>query len=133
MIVGILCRLLLCFSALSNGQKILEVDRLPQDSIKCVHGLRFLSVAWVILVHTYLEVFAIAENKTLRVITERFFIYQTISNATFSVDTFFFIRYIKLHRPNPSFTPASCILLVVLLFSNKGPLITLVKCTRRRN
>lgn len=32
------------------------------------------------------------ENKTLRTVTERNFMFQTISNATFSVDTFFFIR-----------------------------------------
>lgn len=46
--------------------------------------------------HTYLEVFAIADNKAMRVVTERSFMYQTISNATFSVDTFFFIRYEKI-------------------------------------
>lgn len=32
------------------------------------------------------------ENKTLRTLTERNFMFQTVSNATFSVDTFFFIR-----------------------------------------
>jgi hypothetical protein len=37
---------------------------------------------------------SIAENKTLRNVTERNFLFQTISNATFSVDTFFFIRYV---------------------------------------
>jgi hypothetical protein len=36
----------------------------------------------------------VAENKTLRNVTERNFLFQTISNATFSVDTFFFIRYV---------------------------------------
>ena len=37
---------------------------------------------------------SVAENKTLRTVTERNFLFQTISNATFSVDTFFFIRYV---------------------------------------
>ena len=37
---------------------------------------------------------SVAENKTLRNVTERNFLFQTISNATFSVDTFFFIRYV---------------------------------------
>uniref|UniRef100_A0A8D8Z3Q8 Nose resistant to fluoxetine protein 6 n=1 Tax=Cacopsylla melanoneura TaxID=428564 RepID=A0A8D8Z3Q8_9HEMI len=43
------------------------------------------------MVHTYLQVFTIAENKMLRTLTERNFMFQTVSQATFSVDTFFFI------------------------------------------
>lgn len=90
---GRLKQALLAFSALSNCEKILKINNLPKDSILCIHGLRFCSIIWIILVHTYLEVFAIADNKALRIVTERSFMYQTISNATFSVDTFFFIRY----------------------------------------
>ncbi|KAJ8919186.1 hypothetical protein NQ315_012174 [Exocentrus adspersus] len=84
-------RLLLAFSAVNNGKKILSMDRVTLESIKCIHGLRFISIGWIILVHSYLEVFAVADNKNLRILTERSFMYQTISNATFSVDTFFFI------------------------------------------
>lgn len=91
---GKLQRVLLAFSALNNGKKILQVNSISRDSIRCIHGLRFCSIIWIILVHTYLEVFSIADNKTLRIVTERSFMYQTISNATFSVDTFFFIRFI---------------------------------------
>ncbi|XP_049782789.1 nose resistant to fluoxetine protein 6-like [Schistocerca cancellata] len=83
-------RLLLAFSARINGQKILKCEG-SDEALGCVHGMRFLSLAWVIMVHTYLQVFSIAENKTLRSVTERSIMYQTISNATFSVDTFFFI------------------------------------------
>ncbi|XP_050443463.1 nose resistant to fluoxetine protein 6-like [Adelges cooleyi] len=84
-------QLLLAFSAIGNGRKILHCGPAPSDSLTCVHGLRFLSLAWVIMVHTYLQVFSIAENKMLRTLTERNFMFQTVSNATFSVDTFFFI------------------------------------------
>uniref|UniRef100_A0A2S2N858 Nose resistant to fluoxetine protein 6 n=1 Tax=Schizaphis graminum TaxID=13262 RepID=A0A2S2N858_SCHGA len=84
-------QILLAFSAVSNGRKILHCGPAPSESLTCVHGLRFLSLAWVIMVHTYLQVFSIAENKTLRTLTERNFMFQTVSNATFSVDTFFFI------------------------------------------
>ncbi|EEZ97339.1 nose resistant to fluoxetine protein 6 isoform X1 [Tribolium castaneum] len=84
-------RVILCFSAIDNGKKILNVEKVSQDSIKCIHGLRFFSIAWIIMVHTYLEVFSIGDNKNLRILTERNFVYQTVSNATFSVDTFFFI------------------------------------------
>lgn len=88
---NVIIRILLCFSAVNNGKRILDVKTVSEASIKCIHGLRFFSIAWIILVHTYLEVFSIGDNKKMRVLTERTFLYQTISNATFSVDTFFFI------------------------------------------
>jgi hypothetical protein len=55
----VLPQLLLSFSAIRNSHKILNCDT-PEDSLTSVHGLRFFSLAWVILVHTYLQVFAIA-------------------------------------------------------------------------
>ncbi|XP_043500964.1 nose resistant to fluoxetine protein 6-like [Polistes fuscatus] len=82
---------LLAFSPTINGGKIISTEPAARDSLTCLHGLRVFSLGWVVMVHTYLQVFAIAENKTLRTITERNFMFQTISNATFSVDTFFFI------------------------------------------
>nr|CAI5848202.1 unnamed protein product [Callosobruchus analis] len=88
---GIPLRILLAFSAIGNSKKILALENVSLDAIKCIHGLRFISIAWIILVHTYLEIFAVADNKSMRVITEREFTYQTIANASFSVDTFFFI------------------------------------------
>ncbi|CAG9765093.1 unnamed protein product [Ceutorhynchus assimilis] len=83
--------LLLSFSAITNGNKIMSVNHESKDAIGCLHGLRVVSIGWIILVHTYLNVFGVGRNKALRTITERKFMYQTISNATFSVDTFFFI------------------------------------------
>jgi hypothetical protein len=76
-----------------------------------VHGLRLYSLLWTILVHTYLQVFTIGENRVSRQcklanpnlffniisfqfhrkMSERTFIYQMIGNASFSVDTFFFL------------------------------------------
>ncbi|XP_054271181.1 nose resistant to fluoxetine protein 6-like [Macrosteles quadrilineatus] len=107
--VSVVGQVFLSFSALSNARKILHCGAAPKDSLTCVHGLRFLSLAWVIMVHTYLQVFAIAENKTLRTLTEKNFMFQTVSNATFSVDTFFFISgllvtylYFKSLRSEPS-------------------------------
>ncbi|XP_017755635.1 PREDICTED: nose resistant to fluoxetine protein 6 [Eufriesea mexicana] len=82
---------LTAFNPIANGSKIISTEPAARDSLTCLHGLRVFSLGWVILVHTYLQVFAIAENKTLRTVTERNFMFQTISNATYSVDTFFFI------------------------------------------
>ncbi|XP_033227188.1 nose resistant to fluoxetine protein 6-like isoform X2 [Belonocnema kinseyi] len=85
-------RCLLAFSPVINGGKIVNTDPATQNSLTCLHGLRVFSLGWVVMVHTYLQVFSIADNKTLRTVTERNFMFQTISNATYSVDTFFFIR-----------------------------------------
>jgi hypothetical protein len=70
---GLLPQLTLSFSAVQNSRKILNCDT-QEDSLTSLHGLRFLSLAWVILVHTYLQVFAIAGkgNFTLRVILSDF-------------------------------------------------------------
>ncbi|XP_008212464.1 nose resistant to fluoxetine protein 6 isoform X1 [Nasonia vitripennis] len=88
---GILLSCLLAFSPIANGSKIVSTEPATKSSLTCLHGLRVLSLGWVVMVHTYLQVFSIAENKILRTVTERNFMFQTISNATFSVDTFFFI------------------------------------------
>ncbi|KOB74995.1 putative conserved plasma membrane protein [Operophtera brumata] len=40
--------------------------------------LRFMSVIWVIMVHTYLTVFYVADNKVMRIIIERSFFYHGI-------------------------------------------------------
>ncbi|XP_073996733.1 nose resistant to fluoxetine protein 6-like isoform X2 [Rhodnius prolixus] len=88
---GKFCNLILSFSVLSNGRKILDCNGAPKDALTCVHGIRFMSLAWVVMVHTFLQVFAIAENKTMRSVAEKRFMFQTVGNATFSVDSFFFI------------------------------------------
>ncbi|XP_011632801.1 nose resistant to fluoxetine protein 6 [Pogonomyrmex barbatus] len=88
---GFWLKFLLAFSPIVNGSKIISTEPAAKDSLTCLHGLRVFSLGWVIMVHTYIQVFSIAENKTLRTVTERNFMFQTISNATFSVDTFFFI------------------------------------------
>jgi peptidoglycan/LPS O-acetylase OafA/YrhL len=73
-----------------------------------------VSLLWTVLVHTYLQLFAVGENRVKittkrhimnitfndgaisifqfsRKVAERTFGYQMIGNASFSVDTFFFI------------------------------------------
>ncbi|XP_068629079.1 nose resistant to fluoxetine protein 6-like [Battus philenor] len=88
---GVWSELLLSFSILSNGRAILSTQRPSDGALTCLHGMRFMSVIWVIMVHTYLTVFYIADNKTMRIVTERNFLYQSVGNASYCVDTFFFI------------------------------------------
>ncbi|CAH0691218.1 unnamed protein product [Chilo suppressalis] len=88
---GMWAELLLAFSILTNGRTILSTQKPSDGALTCLHGIRFLSVLWVIMVHTYMTVFHIGDNKTMRVVTERNFMYQSVGNASYCVDTFFFI------------------------------------------
>lgn len=49
-LVDSLVRFLLCFSLYTNGYKILSFRNTP-GSISCLHGVRFISLSWVILGH----------------------------------------------------------------------------------
>lgn len=48
-------------------------------------------MAWIILGHTCIIAFKYSDNMELRKVVEKEFLFQTISNGAFSVDTFFFI------------------------------------------
>uniref|UniRef100_A0A0P5TA70 Nose resistant to fluoxetine protein n=1 Tax=Daphnia magna TaxID=35525 RepID=A0A0P5TA70_9CRUS len=81
-----------CFSALSNGRKILSMKvsaSSANDNFGCIHGIRFFSTCWVVLGHT----FSLAASRTMnrKALVEDFKTVgmQSIGNATVSVDTFF--------------------------------------------
>uniref|UniRef100_A0A182FRE5 Nose resistant-to-fluoxetine protein N-terminal domain-containing protein n=1 Tax=Anopheles albimanus TaxID=7167 RepID=A0A182FRE5_ANOAL len=103
-------QILSCFDVGPNAASILSVEPASEDSLSCVHGLRLYSLLWTILVHTYLQLFAVSENRFGRKIAERSFLYQLVGNASFSVDTFFFISgllivylYLKsVSKPSPA-------------------------------
>ncbi|CAG5133781.1 unnamed protein product, partial [Candidula unifasciata] len=42
----------LSFSAYTNGKRLLSTSQAP-GSITVIHGLRFLTMAWIIIGHTY--------------------------------------------------------------------------------
>lgn len=48
-------------------------------------------MAWVILGHTCIIVFKYSDNMEYRKVVEKRFLFQTITNGAFSVDTFFFM------------------------------------------
>lgn len=113
-ISGFLSKLLLCFAYGSNSKIILtakttsEVSNnfdkkqsqskyligkvfqfffIFQDSLTCIHGMRFFTVLWTVMVHTYLQVFAIGENrvkKKFQNINQKFsFIFLSCSDSIF--------------------------------------------------
>lgn len=63
------------------------------DTIPTIHGLRSISMVWVILGHSCIVAFKYSDNPELRKVVEKEFLFQTVTNGTFSVDTFFCIRY----------------------------------------
>ena len=42
------------FSVYTNARKLLETSMGP-DNLGCLHGMRFLSMAWVVLGHTWIS------------------------------------------------------------------------------
>lgn len=44
-------KVLMCFSIYTNT-KIIFTTKLNSDSIPVIHGLRFLGMAWIIMIHT---------------------------------------------------------------------------------
>ena len=49
---SLVVRMLLCFSVYTNIPKILHAKG-SSGSVACIHGIRFFSLTWVVLGHTY--------------------------------------------------------------------------------
>ena len=58
-IAGISEKLLLSFSVLTNGKKIFSAQE-NADRFAVLHGIKFLSMSWIILGHSYLFVYQYA-------------------------------------------------------------------------
>ncbi|XP_052820617.1 O-acyltransferase like protein-like isoform X2 [Mya arenaria] len=87
-------RMLICFSVYTNAPKLLNAHT-GRDAITCVHGIRFLSLTWVIIGHTYSygilsqdETFTTDNLLDFAPIYERF-TFQAVIGGGFAVDTFF--------------------------------------------
>ncbi|XP_017775150.1 PREDICTED: uncharacterized protein LOC108561633 [Nicrophorus vespilloides] len=89
LIVTILKDLILAFSVRVNVKHICDRS-VGSDTISVIHGLKSISMAWVILGHTCLIAFKYSDNMEYRKVVQKEFLFQTISNGAFSVDTFFF-------------------------------------------
>ncbi|EFA05306.2 nose resistant to fluoxetine protein 6 [Tribolium castaneum] len=79
----------LAFSLRANIRTICD-QSVSSDTIPVIHGLKSISMAWVILGHTCIIAFKYSDNMEYRKVVQREFFFQTISNGAFSVDTFFF-------------------------------------------
>ncbi|XP_048777957.2 nose resistant to fluoxetine protein 6-like isoform X2 [Ostrea edulis] len=82
-------RIILSFSAYTNGKKILGTSQ-PKGSLTAVNGIRFLSMSWVILGHTI--AFILGNTSNFLTYYAEFLgrvSSQAIFNALVAVDTFF--------------------------------------------
>ncbi|XP_062572908.1 nose resistant to fluoxetine protein 6-like [Saccostrea cucullata] len=82
-------KLLLSFSFYSNSKKLLSTRR-SSDTLTALNGIRFLSISWVVLGHTYAFVLSNSSNGGPFVQNMlRRWTFQVIANALVAVDTFF--------------------------------------------
>ncbi|KAF4517903.1 hypothetical protein B566_EDAN001857, partial [Ephemera danica] len=82
--------MLLCFSVPSNTKALMD-PHLAEDSIHCLHGLRFMGMAWIIMVHTVFYLADYCDNRVQAFRMAEGFAVQVVSNSTLAVDTFFFL------------------------------------------
>ncbi|XP_066977840.1 nose resistant to fluoxetine protein 6-like isoform X2 [Macrobrachium rosenbergii] len=85
-------RFLLPFSAYTNIQKLfhLNTENSP-ETITCLHGIRVLSMTWVVWAHQQTGTFIYTSNFYTMFDKMRGLLYQTALNGFPSVDTFFFM------------------------------------------
>ena len=65
---GTAINVLHCFSTLSNGRKILSMKVSSVDNLGCVHGIRFFSTCWVVILIGHVWVFGIYKTMNTRAV-----------------------------------------------------------------
>ncbi|KAL3271387.1 hypothetical protein HHI36_021871 [Cryptolaemus montrouzieri] len=87
---GIKHEALIAFSLYSNGRKLLRSSKNP-DQLLCLNGLKALSMAWVVLGHTYANVGVSAATDNIVFLSDWMDDAKNmlIISGTLSVDTFF--------------------------------------------
>lgn len=86
---GLFLRALHCFSAINNGRKLLST-KTGAGNLGCLNGIRVMSTFWVVMGHSLLN-FISGPNRFLVLEDSVKWSFQTLENATISVDTFFLI------------------------------------------
>ncbi|XP_076053954.1 nose resistant to fluoxetine protein 6-like [Oratosquilla oratoria] len=85
-------RFLLVFSLRTNLKKIFHIsEKRPPGTIACIHGIRVLSMCWVVYGHQQIVNFTFFTNLFFFSQKTRSLFFQIIINTQLSVDTFFFM------------------------------------------
>ncbi|XP_025084471.1 O-acyltransferase like protein-like isoform X1 [Pomacea canaliculata] len=91
---GLCSKLLLSFSVLENGKKLLSFER-GQGDLSCLHGIRVITITWVILGHCFSAPPGTTANSvgnTAAVMTMiQDWTMTPLVSGTLSVDTFFLL------------------------------------------
>ncbi|WKX96420.1 hypothetical protein Q1695_012677 [Nippostrongylus brasiliensis] len=82
-------KILLAFSAKKNLRRMVQLPKDPQSCITCMFGMRFLSMVWTLVGHSFIFVQAYLENVDYfkDAMVDNFW-NQWITNFTLGVDTF---------------------------------------------
>ncbi|KYN30536.1 Nose resistant to fluoxetine protein 6 [Trachymyrmex septentrionalis] len=81
---------LMCFSVYTST-KIIFNTKLDTEEIVVIHGIKFLSMVWIIIFHSVFYMLEFYDNKTWMLRFAEGIPIQVISNAFVSVDTYFFL------------------------------------------
>ncbi|CAG5133433.1 unnamed protein product [Candidula unifasciata] len=89
---GVWVNVLLSFSAYTNGKRLLSTSQAP-GSITVIQGMRFLTMAWIIIGHAYFMLIYGRASNILQANASviRYRIFDTITNMPLGVDSFFAI------------------------------------------
>lgn len=90
---GLFSKLFLSFSWYSNYNDLISHSNISTSDITAIHGLKVFCLLWIILINTYTVLFHVADNKLYRKDGDFNFIEFIVENGSFSIDTFFFLRY----------------------------------------
>ncbi|XP_067686795.1 nose resistant to fluoxetine protein 6-like [Haliotis asinina] len=117
-------QLLLAFSITRNAEKILSVTS-GEGNLGCIHGIRVLSMAWVILGHSLSwSTLITTENLTDFAARVKDFTMEAVLNGTLSVDTFFLLSgclvcYLFLRESKKSITGRPTVKQMVLYYVHR--------------
>ncbi|KAK2175029.1 hypothetical protein NP493_758g01001 [Ridgeia piscesae] len=84
-----LVRTALALSLYSNGAKVVDTSTTKEGTLGAIHGIRFISMSWVMLGHVYVFGSMYFKNPIVILSYLKRFTFQAIWNATVSVDSFF--------------------------------------------
>ncbi|KFM59865.1 Nose resistant to fluoxetine protein 6, partial [Stegodyphus mimosarum] len=88
---GLVLQFLLAFSAISNFKKLMDVNA-ASDALTALHGIRFYSMCWIILGHTYFHLnFNTLRYLQITIEMASQFAFNFITNSSLVVDNFFFL------------------------------------------
>ena len=86
-------KLLHSYSMYSNGKRLLSTESVGKDHLDCMNGMRFISMTWVAVGHSFISAFSAATRNAadgIDLVSQGgSFLFEVILTAVPSVDSFF--------------------------------------------